>query len=84
MWTEKDSSLQAKFEFSNFAEAFSFMTEVALLAEKLDHHPDWRNVWNRVEFKLSTHSKGNIVTEKDRKLAAGIEAIFLKRTSTKP
>ncbi len=79
MWTEKDNALQAKFEFANFTEAFGFMTEVAFLAEKQGHHPDWRNVYKTVEFKLSTHDAGNIVTEKDRKLAAGIDAVFLKK-----
>lgn len=79
MWAEKDNTLQAKFEFATFTEAFAFMTEVAFLSEKQGHHPDWRNVYNHVEFKLSTHDAGNIVTEKDHKLAAGIDAIFLKR-----
>jgi 4a-hydroxytetrahydrobiopterin dehydratase len=73
MWTEKDNSLQAAFTFKDFKEAFAFMTEVALHAEKMDHHPEWTNVWNTVRFKLSTHDAGNVVTEKDRKLAAVID-----------
>ena len=51
------------------------MTRVALVAEKMDHHPNWTNVWNKVEITLNTHSAGNIVTEKDRKLAAEIDKL---------
>ena len=78
MWTEKDNQLSAVFQFKNFSEAFAFMTEVAFLAEKHNHHPLWTNVWNRVEIHLSTHDAGNIVTEKDYKLAHGIDKIYLK------
>lgn len=75
MWIEKDNSLQATFKFKNFTEAFAFMTEVAFLAEKQNHHPDWSNVWNTVHFKLNTHDAGGVVTEKDRKLANGIDEL---------
>jgi len=75
MWEEKNNSLYRKFEFKNFSEAFAFMTRVALEAEKMDHHPLWTNVYNTVEISLSTHSAGNIVTEKDRKLAKKIDAL---------
>lgn len=75
MWTEENNSLKRTFTFNDFSEAFSFMTRVALLAEKQDHHPYWVNVWNRVEITLNTHSAGNIVTEKDRKLAAAIDKL---------
>ncbi len=75
MWTEKDNSLQRTFTFKDFSEAFAFMTRVALIAEKMDHHPYWVNVWNRVEITLNTHSAGNTVTEKDRKLAAEIDKL---------
>ena len=75
MWTDKDNKLYRKFEFKNFSEAFGFMSRVALVAEKMDHHPKWTNVWNTVEVWLSTHSAGNTVTEKDKKLAAAIDAI---------
>ena len=78
MWTENNNALEANFKFKNFTEAFAFMTEVAFAAEKLDHHPDWKNVWNRVEFRLNTHSAGNTVTEKDRQLAKAIDKIFNK------
>jgi len=77
MWTEKDNKLSQTFTFSDFTEAFAFMTRVALIAEKMNHHPYWINVWNRVEIQLSTHDAGDIVTEKDRKLAAAIDKIAL-------
>lgn len=75
MWTEKDNSLQKTFQFKNFSEAFAFMTRVAMLAEQMNHHPDWSNVYNRVYIKLSTHDAGNTVTDKDRKLAKAIDAV---------
>ncbi len=75
MWTEENNSLKRTFTFKDFSEAFAFMSRVALLAEKQDHHPYWVNVWNRVEITLNTHSEGNIVTEKDRKLAADIDKL---------
>jgi 4a-hydroxytetrahydrobiopterin dehydratase len=76
MWEEKDNSLYRKVEFKNFSEAFGFMSRVALIAEKMDHHPKWTNVWNTVELWLSTHDAGDIVTEKDRRLAAAIDKIL--------
>ena len=75
MWTEKDNALYQKFQFKDFVEAFAFMTQVALLAEKGDHHPRWTNVYNTVEVWLNTHSAGNTITEKDRKLAQQIDAL---------
>ena len=76
MWTETDNKLYRKFEFSDFSEAFAFMTRVAIEAEKMNHHPLWRNVWNKVEIWLSTHDAGDIVTEKDRKLAERIDKLL--------
>jgi 4a-hydroxytetrahydrobiopterin dehydratase len=76
MWEEKDNALYRKFEFRNFSEAFAFMTRVALEAEKMDHHPVWTNVYNTVEIRLSTHSAGDIVTEKDRKLSKKIDGLL--------
>ena len=73
MWEEKDNKLYRKFKFKDFSEAFAFMTKVALAAEKMDHHPLWTNVYNTVEIWLNTHSEGDIVTEKDRKLATLID-----------
>jgi 4a-hydroxytetrahydrobiopterin dehydratase len=80
MWQEKDNQLKASFKFKNFKEAFAFMTEVAFYAEAQNHHPNWYNVYNTVEIHLSTHDAGNIVTEKDRKLAAAIDKVFEKYT----
>ena len=75
MWEEKNDQLYRKFEFKDFSEAFAFMTRVALEAEKMDHHPLWTNVYNKLEIWLSTHDAGNTVTDKDRKLAKKIDAL---------
>ena len=75
MWKEENNTLYKKFEFRNFSEAFAFMTRVAIEAEKMDHHPLWTNVYNKVEIRLSTHSAGDIVTDKDKKLATKIDTI---------
>jgi 4a-hydroxytetrahydrobiopterin dehydratase len=78
MWKEENNKLKATFKFKNFTEAFAFMTEVAFAAESQGHHPDWRNVWNTVEFELNTHDAGGTVTEKDHKLAKAIDEIHEK------
>lgn len=75
MWTEENNKLHRKFEFNDFSEAFAFMTRVALAAEKMDHHPEWTNVYNKVDVWLSTHDAGDVVTDKDRKLAKKIDAL---------
>jgi 4a-hydroxytetrahydrobiopterin dehydratase len=67
-WELKDGKLQKSFKFSNFIEAFGFMTRIALEAEKINHHPEWSNVYNTVKVKLSTHDAGGI-TDYDIKLA---------------
>ncbi|MGZ8544422.1 MAG: 4a-hydroxytetrahydrobiopterin dehydratase [Flavisolibacter sp.] len=76
MWTTSSNTLYRKFEFADFSEAFAFMTRVALVAEKMDHHPKWTNVYNTVEIWLSTHDAGDIVTDKDRKLADKIDGLI--------
>lgn len=73
MWEEKNNKFHKKFEFKDFSEAFAFMTRVALAAEKMDHHPKWTNEYNKVEMWLSTHDAGDVVTEKDKKLAKIID-----------
>jgi 4a-hydroxytetrahydrobiopterin dehydratase len=78
MFTEKDNALQATFKFKDFIEAWAFMTEVAFQAEKMNHHPNWSNVWNTVDIRLNTHDAGNIVTEKDHRLAKAIVDTFKK------
>ncbi|HMX86651.1 MAG TPA: 4a-hydroxytetrahydrobiopterin dehydratase, partial [Saprospiraceae bacterium] len=70
MWTENDKQLSISVSFTDFSSAWAFMTEVALVAEKAGHHPDWHNVYNRVTIRLSTHEAGNTVTQKDRDLAS--------------
>lgn len=76
MFEEEDNKLKATFEFESFIEAFAFMTKVALHAEKMNHHPTWTNTYSQVSIELTTHDKGGIVTDKDRKLAREIEAMF--------
>ncbi len=76
MWKEENNKLTRTFTFSDFSEAWGFMSRVALLAEKQNHHPEWTNVYNRVTIHLSTHDAGDVVTEKDRKLAAAIDEII--------
>ncbi len=76
MWQETNNALYKKFEFKNFSEAFAFMTRVAIEAEKMNHHPLWTNVWNKVEIWLSTHDAGDVVTDKDKKLADKIDALL--------
>jgi 4a-hydroxytetrahydrobiopterin dehydratase len=65
-------------KFNSFSEAFGFMAEVALVAEKMDHHPEWSNVYNRVEILLATHQSGG-VTERDLRLAEAIDRAAAKR-----
>lgn len=74
-WKEEKNSLTKTFEFKDFTEAFGFMTKVAIVAEKMNHHPTWTNTWNKVSFQLSTHDAGNTVTDLDRKLAKAIDAL---------
>ncbi|WP_303309721.1 4a-hydroxytetrahydrobiopterin dehydratase [Hymenobacter sp. BT730] len=75
MWTEQDNALTRTFRFKDFQTAFSFMTDVAEEAEYQNHHPWWSNEYNVVTFRLRTHDAGNIVTEKDRQLAAAIDKL---------
>ncbi|GAB2475353.1 4a-hydroxytetrahydrobiopterin dehydratase [Algoriphagus taiwanensis] len=75
MWTEENNRLKKTFTFSDFQEAFAFMTRVAFLAEAHQHHPNWSNVYNKVEIELTTHDAGNVVTEKDHKLAQAIDKL---------
>lgn len=75
MWQEENNHLTRTFKFKDFSEAFAFMARVALLAEQQNHHPNWSNVYNTVTINLSTHDAGNVVTEKDRKLAEAISEL---------
>ena len=82
MFTEENNKLVANFTFNDFTEAFAFMTEVAFHAEKQNHHPNWSNVWNSVHIELTTHDAGNVVTEKDHKLAESIASIYSKYSTS--
>lgn len=73
-WTILNDRLHREFRFKDFSEAFGFMARAALAAEKLDHHPDWTNVWNKVDVSLATHDAGGI-TELDFRLAAEMDRI---------
>ena len=75
MWKQVEDALVAELVFKSFVDAFAFMTDVAALAEKHGHHPEWSNVYNRVTIRLTTHDAGNQVTDNDRKLAEAIEAL---------
>ncbi len=75
MWKEENNKLTKTFTFKDFTEAFGFMSKVAIIAEKMNHHPTWTNTWNNVSFELSTHDAGNRVTDLDRKLAAAIDKL---------
>ena len=74
-WKEENNTLTREFKFKNFVEAWSFMTRVALTVEKMNHHPEWSNVYNKVTITLTTHDKGNTITDKDRELANKIDEL---------
>ena len=73
-WSVKGGALQRVFAFKDFAEAFGFMTRVALAAEAMNHHPDWSNSWNQVSISLVTHSAGGL-TANDVELATKIQGL---------
>lgn len=75
-WTIKDGKLHRTFGFDDFSEAFAFMTRVAIEAEKMNHHPDWSNVYNRVIINLVTHDVGNQISNYDVLLAGKIDEIY--------
>ncbi len=77
-WTEQDGALVRDLRFTDFTEAFAFMTRVALIAERMGHHPEWTNVYDRVHIRLSTHDAGGRVTEKDQALARAINALLAR------
>ena len=74
-WGLDQQKLFRHFVFENFIEAFGFMSQVALVAETMNHHPEWSNVWNRVEIHLTSHDAGGI-TERDFSLAARIDSLL--------
>jgi 4a-hydroxytetrahydrobiopterin dehydratase len=76
LWKRSAESLETELKFKDFSSAFAFMAQVALVAERQNHHPEWSNTYNRVSIRLRTHDAGGIVTEKDEKLATAIEKIY--------
>ncbi len=75
-WTEQDGSLTQTMQFANFREAFAFMTKVAFIAEELNHHPEWSNVYGTVTITLTAHDEGNVVTDLDRSFAEKVDALL--------
>lgn len=78
MWYKNNNQLQRQLVFNDFTEAFAFMTEVAMIAERQNHHPTWTNFRNTIDISLSTPDAGNIVTNKDRELAEAIDRVYEK------
>jgi 4a-hydroxytetrahydrobiopterin dehydratase len=76
MWNTTDGKLHKEFLFKNFVEAFAFITKVALIAERVNHHPEIRNVYNKVEIILCTHDEESTITEKDKHLAEKIDQAY--------
>ena len=74
-WIIDNKTIKKEFKFENFIEAFGFMSKVALLSEKIDHHPDWQNIYNKVKINLTTHDKGGITTN-DINLAESIDKLI--------
>ena len=74
-WIVDNKTIQKEFKFENFIDAFGFMSKVALLSEKMNHHPNWQNTYNKVNIELTTHDKGGI-TSKDTKLAESIDKLI--------
>ncbi|MCC6684622.1 MAG: 4a-hydroxytetrahydrobiopterin dehydratase [Bacteroidia bacterium] len=74
-WTEHNNQLQKVFTFNTCGDAMAFMVRASYIIEKMDHHPEWTNVYNRVEVKLCTHSAANTITDLDRKLALALDGL---------
>jgi 4a-hydroxytetrahydrobiopterin dehydratase len=74
-WTEENDKLIKDFKFKNFTQAFAWMSGVAIEAEKMQHHPEWKNVYNTVHVEMTTHDQGSVVTEKDHKLAEKMDKL---------
>lgn len=74
-WKEEQNAISKTFVFEDFAEAISWMVKASFAIEKLNHHPEWTNVYNKVMVKLTTHDAGNTLTEKDRQLAIALDAV---------
>ena len=75
-WSENNNALYRKLQFKDFSQAFAFMVRVAIEAERMNHHPVWKNVYNQIEIWLNTHDAGDVVTDKDVELAEKINALL--------
>ena len=75
LWIVNNKAIKKEFKFYNFIDAFGFMSKVALLSEKMDHHPNWQNTYNKVTIELTTHDIGGLTT-KDIKLAEAIDKLI--------
>jgi 2-haloacid dehalogenase len=80
-WTVQDSALHRRFKFSDFAEAWKFMNDVAVIAERLDHHPDWSNSWNTVDISLTSHDRKRTLTGRDFAMAEAISSLIESSTN---
>lgn len=74
-WIEKDNSLKKTFTFKTFGEAMAWMVKASYAIDKLNHHPEWTNIYNKVSITLRTHDAGDVVTDKDRELAKVLDAL---------
>ena len=74
-WKEENNKLTKTFIFKSFADAIAWMVKASFVIEKLDHHPEWSNIYNKVHVTLTTHDAGNTITEKDRKLAKILDSL---------
>tara|TARA_B100000214_G_scaffold31051_1_gene20019 strand:+ start:177 stop:467 length:291 start_codon:yes stop_codon:yes gene_type:complete len=74
-WIVDNKTIKKEFKFENFIDAFGFMSKVAILSEKMNHHPNWQNTYNKVKIELTTHDKGGI-TSNDTKLAESIDKLI--------
>jgi 4a-hydroxytetrahydrobiopterin dehydratase len=74
-WTENNNELSKTFEFKSFLEAIAWMVKASAEIENRNHHPKWTNVYNKVHVSLTTHDKGNTITEKDRELAEALDLV---------
>ena len=82
MWKETDNKLHRSLTFKDFKQAMAFMQQVAEVADEMDHHPWWSNVYNKIEIELTTHDAGNTVTKRDIKLAQRIDEIYDQITAS--
>jgi 4a-hydroxytetrahydrobiopterin dehydratase len=74
-WTEANNALQKTFTFKSFSDAMAWMIKASYIIEKMDHHPEWTNIYNKVHVRLTTHDAGNTVSDKDRLLAAALDEV---------